>query len=126
MKNYGSRKYSYPSQSGNEGHHSPTRIIQKLHTSACWLQKVPGEPQLEQTPPKPQETGSQPTKKTGVKTKEEKRSYRQRIMDELKYYYNGFYFLWIDTKVAVKMIWRLLHGQMLTRRDRRRVGKNSI
>lgn len=42
-------------------------------------------------------------------------------MDELKYYYNGFYLLWIDTKVAARMVWRLLHGQVLTRRERRRL-----
>jgi len=40
---------------------------------------------------------------------------------ELKHYYNGFHLLWIDTKVAARMVWRLLHGQVLTRRERRRV-----
>ncbi|TKC49316.1 hypothetical protein EI555_018904, partial [Monodon monoceros] len=98
MKNYGSKK---------------TRVIQKLHTSAYWLQEVPGKPQLEQTAKKPQVPSPQPTEETGVKIKEEKRSYRQIIMDELKYYHNGFYLLWIDTKVAARMVWRLLHGQLL-------------
>lgn len=42
-------------------------------------------------------------------------------MEELKHYYNGFHLLWIDTKVAARMVWRLLHGQVLTRRERRRV-----
>ncbi|KAG5194455.1 hypothetical protein MJG53_018978 [Ovis ammon polii x Ovis aries] len=56
-----------------------------------------------------------------MRIKEGKRSYRQIIMDELKYYYNGFYLLWIDTKVAARMVWRLLHGQVLTRRERRRL-----
>uniref|UniRef100_A0A671DNY5 Leucine zipper and EF-hand containing transmembrane protein 2 n=1 Tax=Rhinolophus ferrumequinum TaxID=59479 RepID=A0A671DNY5_RHIFE len=121
MKNCGSKKYSFPSQSGNKVLHLRTRIIQKLHTSACWLQDVPGKPPLEQTPKKPQVTSPQPTKETGTKTKEEKKSYRQKIMDELKYYYNGFYLLWIDTKVAARMVWRLLHGQVLTRRERRRL-----
>lgn len=60
-------------------------------------------------------------KEAGVTIKEGKRSYRQIIMDELKYYYNGFYLLWIDTKVAARMVWRLLHGQVLTRRERRRL-----
>nr|KAF6460472.1 leucine zipper and EF-hand containing transmembrane protein 2 [Molossus molossus] len=127
MKNYGSKKHSYPSQSGNNVVlHLRTRIIQKLHTSTCWLQEVPGKPQLEQTHKKPQVTSPQPTKKPGMKTKEEKRSYRQRIMDELKYYYNGFYLLWIDTKVAARMIWRLLHGQVLTRRERRRLLRTCV
>lgn len=49
------------------------------------------------------------------------RSLRQRVVEELKHYYNGFHLLWIDTKVAARMVWRLLHGQVLTRRERRRV-----
>nr|XP_019603669.1 PREDICTED: LETM1 domain-containing protein LETM2, mitochondrial isoform X3 [Rhinolophus sinicus] len=121
MKNCGSKKYCFLNQSGNKVLHLRTRIIQKLHTSACWLQEVPGKPPLEQTPKKPQVTSPQPTKETGTKTKEEKQSYTQKIMDELKYYYNGFYLLWIDTKVAARMVWRLLHGQVLTRRERRRL-----
>ncbi|KAM9043066.1 LETM1 domain-containing protein LETM2, mitochondrial isoform 1-T1 [Megaptera novaeangliae] len=121
MKNYGSKKYSYPTQTGNKVLHLRTRVIQKLHTSACWLQEVPGKPQLEQIAKKPQVPSPQPTEETGAKIKEEKRSYRQIIMDELKYYHNGFYLLWIDTKVAARMVWRLLHGQVLTRRERRRL-----
>ncbi|KFQ57184.1 hypothetical protein N333_01671, partial [Nestor notabilis] len=49
------------------------------------------------------------------------RSLRQRVVEELKHYYNGFHLLWIDTKVAARMVWRLLHGQVLTRRERRRL-----
>nr|KAF6427753.1 leucine zipper and EF-hand containing transmembrane protein 2 [Rousettus aegyptiacus] len=123
MKNYGSKKYSYASRSGNKVLCLQTRIVQKLHTSTCWLQEGPGKPQLEQTPEKPQVTSSQPTTETGMKTKEEKQSYRQKIVDELKYYYHGFSLLWIDTKVAARMVWKLLHGQVLTRRERRREEK---
>ncbi|NWT32229.1 LETM1 protein, partial [Cardinalis cardinalis] len=50
-----------------------------------------------------------------------KKSLRQRVVDELKHYYHGFHLLWIDTKVAARMVWRLLHGQVLTRRERRRL-----
>ncbi|KAB1257473.1 LETM1 domain-containing protein LETM2; mitochondrial [Camelus dromedarius] len=116
-------KYACPSQSGNKVLHFRTRITQKLHTSTRWLQEVPGKRQLEQTAKKPQVPSPQPTKDTGKKIKEEKRSYGQIIMDELKYYRNGFYLLWIDTKVAARMVWRLLHGQVLTRRERRREEK---
>ncbi|XP_014641831.1 PREDICTED: LETM1 domain-containing protein LETM2, mitochondrial isoform X1 [Ceratotherium simum simum] len=126
MKNYGSKKYSYPNQSGNKVLHLRTRIIQKLHTSTCWLQEFPGKPQLEQTTKKTQGTSPQTTKETGMKIKEEKQSYRQKIVDELKYYYNGFYLLWIDTKVAARMVWRLLHGQVLTRRERRRLLRTCV
>uniref|UniRef100_A0A8C9DLQ5 Leucine zipper and EF-hand containing transmembrane protein 2 n=1 Tax=Prolemur simus TaxID=1328070 RepID=A0A8C9DLQ5_PROSS len=123
MKNHGSKKYSHPSQSGNKVLHLRTRLIQKLHTSTCWLQEVPSKPQLEQTTEKPRVTSPQPTKETGTKIKGGKQSYRQKIVDELKYYYNGFYLLWTDTKVAARMVWRLLHGQVLTRRERRREEK---
>uniref|UniRef100_A0A8C5ZNH8 Leucine zipper and EF-hand containing transmembrane protein 2 n=2 Tax=Marmotini TaxID=337730 RepID=A0A8C5ZNH8_MARMA len=121
MKNYRSKKYCYPSQSGNKILHLRTRPIQKLHTSACWLQQNPGKPQLEQTPEKAKVISPQTTEEIGINIKEGKRSLRQKIMDELKYYYNGFYLLWIDTKIAAKMAWRLLHGQVLTRRERRRL-----
>uniref|UniRef100_A0A8C9IMJ4 Leucine zipper and EF-hand containing transmembrane protein 2 n=1 Tax=Piliocolobus tephrosceles TaxID=591936 RepID=A0A8C9IMJ4_9PRIM len=123
MKNYESRKYSDPSQPGNTVLHPGTRLIQKLHTSTCWLREVPGKPQLEQAPKHPQVTSPQATKETGTKIKEGEQSYRQKIMDELKYFYNGFYLLWIDAKVAARMVWRLLHGQVLTRRERRREEK---
>ncbi|XP_017392197.1 LETM1 domain-containing protein LETM2, mitochondrial isoform X4 [Cebus imitator] len=125
LKNCGSKKYSDPSQPGNTVLHSQTRLIQKLHTSTCWLREVPGKPQLGQATKDPQVTSPQATK-TGAKIKEGEQSYRQKIMDELKYYYNGFYLLWIDTKVAARMVWRLLHGQVLTRRERRRLLRTCV
>ncbi|XP_064224743.1 LETM1 domain-containing protein LETM2, mitochondrial isoform X7 [Aotus nancymaae] len=126
LKNYGSKKYSDPSQPGNTVLHSRTRLIQKLHTSTCWLQEVPGKPQLEQATKDLHVTSPQATKETGSKIKEGEQSYRQKIMDELKYYYNGFHLLWIDTKVAARMVWRLLHGQVLTRRERRRLLRTCV
>ncbi|KAG8512434.1 LETM1 domain-containing protein LETM2, mitochondrial, partial [Galemys pyrenaicus] len=126
MKNYGSKKFSYYSQPGSKVLHVRTRLIQKLHTSTCWLQEVPGKPQLEQSTKKPEVTSPQPTKETGMNIKEEKRSYGQKIVDEFKYYYNGFYLLWIDTKIAIRMVWRLLHGQVLTRRERRRLLRTCV
>ncbi|XP_028624089.1 LETM1 domain-containing protein LETM2, mitochondrial isoform X4 [Grammomys surdaster] len=122
MKNCGSRKYSYPSLTGsNKVHPLRTRLSQKLHTT-CWLQNAAGKPQLEQTG-KPKVTSPQPTKEAETEITEEKRSLRQKIIDELKYYYNGFSLLWIDTKVAARIVWRLLHGQALSRRERRREEK---
>ncbi|KGL83741.1 hypothetical protein N309_10375, partial [Tinamus guttatus] len=68
--------------------------------------------------------GTEPPKtpaKHGMEAAGGKRSLRQKIVDELKHYSNGFHLLWIDTKVAARMLWRLLHGQVLTRRERRRL-----
>ncbi|KAM9580365.1 mitochondrial proton/calcium exchanger protein isoform 1-T1 [Guaruba guarouba] len=48
-----------------------------------------------------------------------KKSIGQRIVGELKHYYHGFRLLWIDTKIAARMLWRILHGNTLSRRERR-------
>ncbi|NXC16656.1 LETM1 protein, partial [Corythaeola cristata] len=50
-----------------------------------------------------------------------KKSIGQRVVDELKHYYHGFRLLWIDTKIAARMLWRILHGNTLSRRERRQV-----
>ncbi|XP_026642738.1 LETM1 domain-containing protein LETM2, mitochondrial isoform X2 [Microtus ochrogaster] len=122
---YGSRKYSCPSLPSTQVHPLRARLTQKLHTT-CWLQNIPGKPQPEQTPVKPKPASPQPPREVETETTEERQkvlSFRQKIMHELKYYYNGFYLLWIDTKVAARIVWRLLHGQALSRRERRREEK---
>ncbi|XP_054437838.1 mitochondrial proton/calcium exchanger protein isoform X2 [Pteronotus mesoamericanus] len=48
-----------------------------------------------------------------------KKSLGQRVVDELRHYYHGFRLLWIDTKIAARMLWRILNGHSLTRRERR-------
>lgn len=54
-----------------------------------------------------------------------KKSLGQKILDELKHYYHGFRLLWIDTKIAARMLWRILNGHTLTRRERRQVWDTS-
>ncbi|XP_073430538.1 mitochondrial proton/calcium exchanger protein isoform X1 [Dendrobates tinctorius] len=48
-----------------------------------------------------------------------KKSLGQRVVDELKHYYHGFRLLWIDTKIAARMLWSILNGSNLSRRERR-------
>lgn len=50
-----------------------------------------------------------------------RRSLRQRVVDEIKHYYHGFRLLWIDTTIAGRMLWRVLNGHGLSRRERRQV-----
>ncbi|XP_056669516.1 LETM1 domain-containing protein LETM2, mitochondrial isoform X3 [Monodelphis domestica] len=118
VRNYGSKKFLYPIQSSSKVPHFRTKAMRKLHTSMCWLQDSPNK--AKQTMEK-SVAAPQTPKETGIKTEEVKRSLRQKIVDEFKHYYNGFYLLWIDTKVAARIIWKLLHGQVLTRRERRRL-----
>ncbi|XP_038649296.1 mitochondrial proton/calcium exchanger protein isoform X2 [Scyliorhinus canicula] len=50
---------------------------------------------------------------------EVRRSLGQKIVDEVKHYYHGFRLLWIDTKIAGRMLWRILNGYDLSRREHR-------
>lgn len=50
-----------------------------------------------------------------------RRTLRQRVIDEIKHYYHGFRLLWIDTTIAGRMLWRVLNGHPLSRRERRQV-----
>ncbi|XP_067335279.1 mitochondrial proton/calcium exchanger protein isoform X2 [Channa argus] len=43
----------------------------------------------------------------------------QRVVDEIKHYYHGFKLLWIDTTIAGRMLWTVLNGHTLSRRERR-------
>ncbi|XP_041089591.1 LETM1 domain-containing protein LETM2, mitochondrial-like [Polyodon spathula] len=85
-----------------------------LHGSCCWLQEA--KPASESSTVKEDPAPAPAPEKAVVK-----KSLRQKVVDEVKHYYNGFRLLGIDTKVAVRMGWRLLHGQQLTRRERRRL-----
>ncbi|KAK0130702.1 Mitochondrial proton/calcium exchanger protein [Merluccius polli] len=48
-----------------------------------------------------------------------RRTLGQRVVDEVKHYYHGFRLLWIDTTIAGRMLWRVLNGHTLSRRERR-------
>lgn len=50
-----------------------------------------------------------------------RRTLRQRVIDEIKHYYHGFRLLWIDTTITGRMLWRVLNGNPLSRRERRQV-----
>lgn len=50
-----------------------------------------------------------------------RRTLRQRVLDEVRHYYHGFRLLWIDTTIAGRMLWRVLNGHPLSRRERRQV-----
>ncbi|TKS87198.1 Mitochondrial proton/calcium exchanger protein [Collichthys lucidus] len=48
-----------------------------------------------------------------------RRTIRQWVIDEVRHYYHGFRLLWIDTTIAGRMLWRVLNGHPLSRRERR-------
>ncbi|XP_077456136.1 LETM1 domain-containing protein LETM2, mitochondrial [Stigmatopora argus] len=121
--------------------HSSVQLARSLHTSVVWRQEIKNEEtktsapaqnspsgeknDIEAATVQPQPQTPQPPAVSAVPTVQEravvKKALYLRIVDELKHYYNGFRLLGIDTKVAGRMVWTLLHGQILTRRERRRL-----
>lgn len=92
-----------------------------IHSSCSWLQEVkdtPADSEHIKSDPVPAASATQPPPAPPALPR---KSLGQRVLDELKHYYHGFRLLGIDTKIAGRMVWRLLHGQQLTRRERRRV-----
>ncbi|XP_008118033.1 LETM1 domain-containing protein LETM2, mitochondrial isoform X2 [Anolis carolinensis] len=103
--------------------HLGNKPLRMLHTSSYWHQELQDKPPPDQSTTKMD--SEVPKVPVDQATAVAKKSLRQKIVDELKHYYNGFHLLWIDTKVAARMVWRLLHGQVLTRRERRRLMRTS-
>ncbi|XP_072255885.1 LETM1 domain-containing protein LETM2, mitochondrial [Pyxicephalus adspersus] len=84
-----------------------------FHTSVLRLQDV--------LPPPDPPTREPPIPEADKAPQVVRKSLGQKVVDEIKHFYHGFRLLWIDTKVAARMVWRLLHGQTLRRRERRRL-----
>ncbi|KAK2513179.1 Letm2 [Columba guinea] len=95
--------------------------LRSFHASACSRREPRADPPPHRSAVNRDAKPARTPAKNIVETPVGARSLRQRVVDELKHYYNGFHLLWIDTKVAARMVWRLLHGQVLTRRERRRL-----
>lgn len=54
-----------------------------------------------------------------------KKSVRQRIWDEIVHYYHGFRLLFIDTAISSKLLWRVLNGKTLTRRENKQLQRTT-
>ncbi|XP_037339171.2 LETM1 domain-containing protein LETM2, mitochondrial isoform X2 [Pungitius pungitius] len=133
---YGS-PHCYRGHAIGRGRNSPP-LVRSLHSSGVWLQEikqedtktasqdasVEGKKSQPPSAPSPTSTSATTTLAAAPTVQERpvvKKALHQKIVDELKHYYNGFRLLGIDIKIAGRMVWRLLHGQLLTRRERRRL-----
>uniref|UniRef100_UPI00398F1848 LETM1 domain-containing protein LETM2, mitochondrial isoform X2 n=1 Tax=Pristiophorus japonicus TaxID=55135 RepID=UPI00398F1848 len=95
----------------------------KFHLSAQLLQESKGCPNKSKSAPdlETRDSLSQTTENAVVK-----KTLKQKIISELKHYYTGFRLLWIDIKVAARIVKRLLYGYQLTRRERRRLMRTLV
>jgi len=64
---------------------------------------------------------SHPSVADAVITPEKKKTLWARFKAELVHYYHGFRLLFIDIRVAVRLIWQVLKGRSLVRRERQQV-----
>lgn len=139
--------HCYRGHALSRGHNSAL-LARSLHSSGAWLQDIKQEDtkasaaatqdastgaktdsvvaaSQSQPPPAPAPAATSTTTAAAAPPVQEravlKKPLYQRIVDELKHYYNGFRLLGIDINIAGRMVWRLLHGQLLSRRERRRL-----
>lgn len=54
-----------------------------------------------------------------------KKSIQQKIWDEIVHYYHGFRLLFIDTAISSKLLWRVLNGKKLTRRENKQLQRTT-
>ncbi|XP_038641238.1 LETM1 domain-containing protein LETM2, mitochondrial isoform X3 [Scyliorhinus canicula] len=103
--------------------HTSSVPVCKFHLSARWLQlQKKSSDKNKRTPDsEAKDSLSETTEKAVVK-----KTWKQKIVNELKHYYNGFRLLWIDTTVAARILSRLFYGHQLSRRERRRLIRTCV
>nr|XP_027204065.1 mitochondrial proton/calcium exchanger protein-like [Dermatophagoides pteronyssinus] len=65
------------------------------------------------------------TKTKTIQPLEPKRSLGKRIWDEIVHYYHGFRLLIVDIGIASRLIWKILNGNSLSRREYRQLVRTS-
>ena len=56
-----------------------------------------------------------------AKVEDGKKTLWVRFKDEVKHYYSGFKLLYLDVNVSAKILWKIVHGKPLTRRESRQL-----
>lgn len=99
-----------------------TTPVRWVHTSSCLYDDSKVERSLRSLKDrnKKLEEGG-PIYSPNVDVEPVRRTLGQRVIDEVKHYYHGFRLLCIDTAITGRMLWRVLNGQILSRRERRQV-----
>lgn len=110
--------------------------INNFHTSAIWRGQEPSS-KVEETvksikegkEEKEKEKLASVTSKDVAQSPEKslaaKRTLWQKVKAEILHYYHGFRLLGLDMKVSAKLIWRILQGKELSRREHRLLVKTT-
>ncbi len=76
---------------------------------------------VEKPPSPPPEPAPAPPAAAAPVAVEPKKSLWVRFKDEVNHYYSGFKLLFLDVKVSSKIVWKILRGKTLTRRESRQL-----
>ncbi|XP_018331476.1 mitochondrial proton/calcium exchanger protein [Agrilus planipennis] len=102
-----------------DGHYFSFSLVRNFSTSLTCLDKDPLKPSskveviVQEIKKKKEEEITAPA------VPEIKKSITQKIKDEIIHYYHGFRLLFIDIKISSKLVWRILSGKPLSRREHR-------
>ncbi|XP_043460850.1 mitochondrial proton/calcium exchanger protein [Leptopilina heterotoma] len=110
--------------------------IRSFHTSITWRGQEPSskveetiksikEEKEEKEKEKMASVASKDLAQSPEKSVVQKRTLWQRVKAEILHYYHGFRLLGLDMKVSAKLIWRVLNGKELSRREHRLLVKTT-
>ena len=113
-----------------------TYYNRSFHTNVILLSSEPLKPssKVEETVHVLKEKAKEQLKSEAVITPTEKpvvvsspkKSLKRKVVDEIVHYYHGFRLLFIDMNVSRKLIWRILNGKQLTRREHKLVYRSPL
>ncbi|XP_030756785.1 mitochondrial proton/calcium exchanger protein-like isoform X2 [Sitophilus oryzae] len=107
-----------------KSHTDNYELIRYISLSAAHLEKEPLKPSSKvevtvQELKKQKEEITKVQQDTQVAKAPVKKSLKQKVVDEIVHYYHGFRLLFIDVKISAGLVWRILQGKTLTRREYR-------
>ncbi|CAG9787904.1 unnamed protein product [Diatraea saccharalis] len=94
--------------------------IRTISTTKCHYDKEPLKPSSKvEATVETIKKGIEEQEKLPKKEEKKKKSLKERVMDELRHYYHGFRLLFIEIRISTSLLFRILKGESLTRREHR-------
>ncbi|XP_053604574.1 mitochondrial proton/calcium exchanger protein [Plodia interpunctella] len=94
--------------------------IRTISTSRYYFEKEPLKPSSKvEATVETIKKGIEEKEKLPKKEEPKKKSLKERVMNELRHYYHGFRLFFIEIKISTKLVFQILKGHTLTRREHR-------
>lgn len=95
-------------------------LIRSISTSQYYFEKEPLKPSSKvEATVETIKKDIEEKEKLPKKVEEKKKPLKERIMDELRHYYHGFRLLFIEIRISTSLVFKILRGHTLTRREHR-------